>query len=184
MSFDNQIANRNFLAPSGFRFVLSKYPKVSFFSNSAVVPDISLGTAIQPTYLKDIDVPGDKIRFGDLNISFLIDEDMTNYIELQRWIRGLGYPEKLDQFEEWKQKDIMYQHFSKQGDEPYSDGTLQVLNSNNISNIEIRFRRLFPYNLSTLSFNASETDVNYFTAQASFKYTIYDIYDIEGNNLL
>jgi len=122
--------------------------------------------------------------FGDLNISFLIDEDLKNYLELQRWIRGLGYPEKLDQFENWKQQDVLYDHFSKQGDEPYSDGTLQVLNSNNITNIEIRFRRLFPYSLSTLNFNASDTDVNYFTAQASFKYTIYDIHDIEGNNLL
>ena len=28
---DTQIANRNFLAPVGFKFSLSKFPKVDFF---------------------------------------------------------------------------------------------------------------------------------------------------------
>ena len=46
-ALSNQIANRNFLAPVGFKFTLSKFPKVSFFSNTARIPDITLGTAIQ-----------------------------------------------------------------------------------------------------------------------------------------
>ena len=80
---------------------------------SSKYPCIRSGVAIQSTYLKDIDIPGDKIRFGDLNISFLIDEDLSNYLEIQRWIRGLGYPEKLDQFEKWKDEDVLRKHFSK-----------------------------------------------------------------------
>ena len=56
-AFANQIENRNFLSPIGFKFTLAKEPKVSFFSNSAIIPDITLGTAIQPAYLKDIDIP-------------------------------------------------------------------------------------------------------------------------------
>ena len=56
--FANQIQNRNFLAPVGFKFTLAKYPKVSFFSNSSRIPELSLGTATQPSYLKDIDLPG------------------------------------------------------------------------------------------------------------------------------
>ena len=98
MSFDNQIANRNFLAPAGFRFVLSKYPKVSFFSNSAAVPDISLSTATQPTYLKDIDVPGDKLQYGDFTLRFLIDENLENYMLMHNWLTGLGTPESGDQY--------------------------------------------------------------------------------------
>ena len=46
---DTQIANRNFLAPVGFKFSLAKYPKVSFFSNTARIPDISLGTVPLPS---------------------------------------------------------------------------------------------------------------------------------------
>ena len=47
----------------------------------------------RPSYLKDVDLPGDKVQFGDLTIRFLVDEDLKNYMELQKWIRGFGYPE-------------------------------------------------------------------------------------------
>ena len=67
--FDNQIQNRNFLSPIGFKFTLAKEPKVSFFSNSTIIPEIILGTAIQPSYLKDVDVPGDKLQYGDFSLS-------------------------------------------------------------------------------------------------------------------
>ena len=87
-AYQRQIKNRNFLAPTGFRLVLNRSPKVAFFSNAANLPGIILGEATQPTYLKDIPTPGDKIVFDDFNIRFLVDEDLKNYMELQNWIRG------------------------------------------------------------------------------------------------
>ena len=60
-----QIDNRNFLSPTGFKFALDKAPKVAFFCNQANIPSLDLGVAIQPTYLKDIEQPGDKVKFGD-----------------------------------------------------------------------------------------------------------------------
>ena len=59
-AYKRQIKNRNFLAPTGFKLVLNRSPKVAFFSNAANLPGITLGEAIQPTYLKDIPTPGDK----------------------------------------------------------------------------------------------------------------------------
>ena len=53
--------------------------------NNANIPDLNLGVANQPNYLRDIPVPGDKIDFGDLSIRFLVDEDLTNYMEIQKW---------------------------------------------------------------------------------------------------
>ena len=78
--FRNQIDNRNFLSGIGFKFNLAKYPKVDFFSNSAKIPEISLELAKQPTYLKDIDVPGEKLTYGDFTLRFLVDENMENYM--------------------------------------------------------------------------------------------------------
>ena len=63
------IENRNFLSPVGFKFALKRVPKVAFFCNQANIPDLTLGIAEQPTYLKNIPVPGDKIEFGDLNLT-------------------------------------------------------------------------------------------------------------------
>ena len=91
------IKNRNFLSPTGFKFAITRTPAAAFFCNQANIPSMDLGVAIQPTYLKDIEVPGDKLQFGDLTIRFMVDEDLFNYMEIHNWMRGLGYPEKLDQ---------------------------------------------------------------------------------------
>ena len=99
-AFTNQIKNRNFLSSIGFKFTLNRARKVSFFSNSANIPGINLGVAQQPTYLKDLDIPGDKLVFDDLVIRFLVDEDLENYMEIQNWMRGLGYPESLSEIYE------------------------------------------------------------------------------------
>ena len=89
---ESPITNRNFLSPVGFKFALKRSPAVAFFCNEANIPSMDLGVAEQPTYLKNIPTPGDKIQFGDLNLRFLVDEDLKNYMEIQNWIRGLGFP--------------------------------------------------------------------------------------------
>ena len=179
------IENRNFLSPVGFKFALKRSPKTAFFCNQANIPDITLGIAEQPSYLKDIPIPGDKISFGDLNLRFLVDEDLGNYMEIQKWIRGLGFPEALKEFNELEKQDYLFgaAKFAQRGDQIYSDGTLQILSSNLIPKFQVVFDDLFPYSLSTMSFDATDTDIEYFTADVSFKYTIYKLTDLEGNSL-
>ena len=41
-AFGKQIQNRNFLTGVGFKFNLTKFPKVDFFSNSARIPELNL----------------------------------------------------------------------------------------------------------------------------------------------
>jgi hypothetical protein len=178
-----QIENRNFLSPVGFKFVLSREPKVAFFCNQANIPDLTLGVAIQPTYTNMLPTPGDMVQFGDLSLRFLVDENLENYMCIQNWIRGLGFPERISQFAELEEKGLTQGNYSKDRQNIYSDGTLQVLTSNQIPNFQVTFRDLFPYTLSTLTFDATDTDIQYFTADVNFKYTIYDIVDLKGNPL-
>ena len=178
-----QIENRNFLAPTGFKFTLDKSPKVAFFCNQANIPDLNLGVAVQPTYLKDIDQPGDKLQFGDLNIRFLVDENLENYMEIQNWMRGLGYPEDVKEFRDLANEGTIKGNYVNDRQNIYSDGTLQILNSNLIAKFQVFFKDVFPYSLSTITFDATSTDVEYFTADVSFKYTIYNLTDLSGNPL-
>ena len=178
-AFDKQINNRNFLSPVGFRFTLAKEPKVAFFSNSVRIPEITLGTTLQPSYLKDVDVPGDKLTYGDFSLRFLVDENLVNYMAIHNWITGLGYPESTDQFKSLTtnsegETDLL---------EQFSDGSLHILNSNYRTVATVKFRDLFPVSLSSLDFEATDTDVSYFTAEVTFKYTIYDILGTDGNPL-
>ena len=177
------IDNRNFLAPTGFKFSLKRSPGVAFFCNQANIPDLNLGIAIQPSYLKDIDVPGDKISFGDLTLRFLVDEDLVNYMEIQNWIRGLGYPESLTQFDKLESEAVLPGNFGKAGDNIYSDGTLQILSSNLVPKFNVNFKDLFPYSISTVSFDATDTDIEYFTADVSFKYTMYNLTNLQNERL-
>ena len=138
------LSNRNFLAPTGFKFSLKRSPAAAFFCNQANIPSMDLGVAEQPTYLRDIPTPGDKIDFGDLSIRFLVDEDLVNYMELQRWIRGLGFPDSMKDFKALEKEAIIKPKFANRGDNIYSDGTLQILSSNLVAKFNVNFKALFP----------------------------------------
>ena len=185
--FDKQIANRNYMSPLGFKLILTKTPKVDFLCQSANIPQISMGTAVQPSYLKDIAVPGDKVLYDDLTVSFLVDEKMENYLSIYKWMTGLGYPENVGQFRQLRKDDIRTNASASDDGDPryfeFSDATLQILSSNYRPSVLINFKDAFPVSLSTLEFDVSQRDYNFFTASVTFKYTIFDITDPNGNRL-
>ena len=182
-AYSNQIQNRNFLSSVGFRFTLTRGRKVSFFANSANIPGISLGVAEQPSYLKNIDIPGDRLQFADFNLRFIVDENLENYMEVQKWMRGLGFPESLNEIYGLQQEQKNTVGYDSDSMNIYSDGSLIVLNSNSRPQFEVVFKDMFPYDLSELNFVVTNPDTEYFTVAASFKYTIYDIVDLGGNPL-
>ena len=104
----NSACPANFLTGVGFQFQLIKYPKVSFFCQSATVPGISLPVATQSTRYNAIPHPGDEINFEDLNVQFIVDENMSNYITMHNWVRKLGHPyssrdiQELPSYRDWE----------------------------------------------------------------------------------
>jgi hypothetical protein len=170
-NFPKQISNRNFLSPVGFKFLLAKEPKVDFFCNSASIPQISLSILQQPNYLKDLDVPGGKLQYEDLNLRFIVDEDMENYMAIHKWLTGLGFPETTQQYVEL----ITDENQEQEPLEAFSDASLFILDSNFKTNAKVNFKDLFPVSLSSLEFDSTQTDVQYFTANVTFKYTVYNI---------
>ena len=170
-AFGKQIQNRNFLSGVAFKFNLTKFPKVDFFSNSARIPELNLELTRQPSYLKNIDVPGERLTYGDLTLRFLVDENMENYISVYDWLKGLGFPESAKEY-----KDLTTDKDGQRDNkEAFCDGTLRILNSNYREVAKVKFNDLFPTSLTSLDFDATNTDVQYFTAEATFKYTIYNI---------
>ena len=170
-AFAKQIDNRNFLSGVGFKFNLTKFPKVDFFSNSARIPELNLELTRQPSYLKNIDVPGERLTYGDLTLRFLVDENMENYISIYTWLKGLGFPETTREF-----KDLTTDKDGQRDPkEAFCDGTLRILNSNYREVAKVKFNDLFPTSLTSLDFDATNTDIQFFTAEATFKYTIYNL---------
>ena len=174
-----QLENRNYLSPTGFYFTVFRAPKVGFFGYQVNVPGLDLSVQTQSNYLTDIPRPGEKITFGDLSLTFLVDEDLVNYLEIQNWMRGIGFPESLDQIYDWQKDDKPANYPGNYKDDLdlnlFSDGTLAIYNSADNPNFKVEFRDMFPYSLTPLQFDSQVTDVQYLTATVNFKYTVYNI---------
>lgn len=175
--FSKQIQNRNFLSAVGYKLILNRSPKTAFFANSAVIPGISLGVANQPNYLTDIPVPGDKMEFDDFTFRFLVDENLENYMEIQNWMRGLGFPESLREIYELQKNHQDFERYAKSEMNLYSDATLLVLTSSENTNFKVVFKGVFPYQLSGLDFDSTVEDLTYLSAEVRFKYMMYNIVD-------
>ena len=177
--YDSQLKNRNLLSPVGFKLTLNTKRKIDFFSNTATIPALTLGTSLQTTPLRNLDVPGDELLYDDFQIEFLVDEDLVNYMVVHNWLTGLGFPESYQEFKTLttdpeQQKDDKLQ---------YVDGSLHILNSNLRDIAVVKFQDLFPVSLTGLEFRATDDDINYFTASATFKYMMYNILDVNGDPL-
>lgn len=160
----NQPRDVNFLSPLGFRFSLRRSPHINFFCTQATIPMFELGAAEMPTPFKRIPFPGDKPRFGDLVLSFKVDEKLQNYLEIFNWMAKIGFPEKYEQYASIESAPI------GSGQGVVSDATVSVLNSSMDPTTEFRFENMFPTSLSELDFTTSDTTVNYITARATFKF--------------
>jgi len=173
-----QITDRNFLQANGFSFTIDRAPTLGFYGNAVNVPGFNLPAAIQPSYLKDIPRPGTVMEFNDLRVRFLVDQGLQNYNEIQRWMRGIGFPESLQQIYDWqKTSPVAYeQRDSIEG--IFSDATLTILSAINTPIFSVKFQDCWPSNLSDLAFDAQQADVEYLTAEVTFKYTYYEITDV------
>ena len=179
-----QPAKLDYASPIQFRFKCTKLPEVEFTCQTANIPGISLGSATQPTPLVDVAIPGDKLSYQSLDISFLVDENLNNYKEIHDWLVGLGFPQNYTQFQDLAAGSADRFPGSTRSTAPtgknvpsplkeggiYSDATLTVLNSKNIAKTEIRFQNVYPTSLSGLSYDIKLTDVDYLQAPVSFAY--------------
>ena len=169
-TWNKQIENRNFLSPIGFKFSIAKFPKVSYFCQSANIPTLNLNIQEHPTPTRQLPLEG-FCTYDPLTISFLVDENMENYLILHNWIRALGTPEFGTERGEYLNK--FRQNFG--GNLLYADATLFVLNSNFQHNFDVVFEDLIPTGLNALEFNATVDGTEYAMATVSFRYLAYQI---------
>ena len=95
---NRQPTKLDYSSPTQFRFLINQLPKVEYFTTEANIPGITLGEGTYATPLKDIPILGDKLTYDDLTITFIVDENLENYIELHNWITSLGFPKDRSQF--------------------------------------------------------------------------------------
>ena len=178
----------DYSSPTQFRFLINQLPKVQYFTTEANIPGITLSDVELGSPLKNIPMLGDKLTYEDLGISFIVDENLENYIEMHTWLTSIGFPKDRKQFSEFRSttsnmststrgesKDIGDVRATTPEISMTSDAVMTILTNKNNPVVECRFRDIFPTSLSGLDYSQNQTDVEYLTATVNFKYTIYEI---------
>ena len=174
-----------------FRFKINKLPKVEFFTTQCTLPGINLGDVVIPSPFKEIPIQGHTLTYDNLDITFLVDEKLENYIELHQWLVGIGFPKARTQFESFKQNNS--DAFPVQGgtkgeatnpgsptsaSATFGDATLIITSSKNNPLVEVRFSDIYPVSLGAIQFNQQESDVTYLTTTCTFSYKLYEIFSL------
>lgn len=148
-SLANQPKNINPLTDVQYKFDIGALPNVTFFVQSTALPGITLapldiGLPQRTGFARNTGV----IEYEELNVAFLVDEYLKNWLEVYNWM--LGKPS-------------------------YTSGVLTILSSSMNPTLEAHFKELFPTSLSALDFDSSTADPAHQQASVTFKYTSYTI---------
>lgn len=176
---DNQPSNINFLGQNGFRFAIKRLPGVNYFCQNVTLPSVSMNAIESPTPFANVPRPGDRLTYEPLNITFKVDEDLTNYFEIQKWLEGLGHPDDLTQTRKLSENINRNQMAGTRQLGYYttyvSDATLSILTSAKNINKNIFFLDCFPVALTELSFESTNTTIEYLQATVTFRYRKYNL---------
>ena len=186
----NQPTNPQFLSPVGFNFAIRKLPNVNYFVQAVNIPGVQLGETVLTTPFLNIPTPGDRLTYGELTITFKVDENLENFIELYNWLQYLGFPEGFHQAKEIYERDGLkglsglrdVQRTGRSiGEGGTSDATLTILNSASNPNMSVVFEDCFPTSLSDLQFDVRATDIDFLEAQCTFRYKLHKLFRISGS---
>ena len=178
----------DYLSPTQFKFGIHQLPKVEFFTTEANIPDVTLGELVLPTPFKQIPIVGDQVTFGNLIVTFIVDENLENYISCHNWLIGIGFPKEREQFTNFRSgtsntptagaggnTDIGKVGKSTADRSFYSDATLTILSNKNNPIVEVRFKDMFPISLGELNYDQAADDITTLNVDVTFKYQQYTI---------
>ena len=145
----------NYLKNNGFKFTINKIPNVNFYIQEVNIPSVNVDFTETKSMFGQPDYQtGGRITYGSLNLRFIVDEDMTNYIELYNWIRS----------------EIPVEDFKEITKNPYDDGSLIILNNSYRPNLSLSFKDLYPVNLDEIGFDLTTTDPDPIIVGVEFKF--------------
>jgi hypothetical protein len=130
-----------------------------------LLPGVSANPVETQTPLQSFYSEPDHLRFADLDLTFIVDENMENYREIFNWLQGLGTPDNLGQHKSLKASD----------EGLYSDISVILLNSHKNPNIKFTFTNCFPIGLTPVSLDLAQQDVQYAEATVTMRYDVFNI---------
>jgi hypothetical protein len=169
-------AVKDILQTNKFRLTFDRLPNTTYFCQSINLPGVSLSEVPYNTPFVDLYVPGEKIMYDTLNITFLVDEEMRGWQQLHDWIRGMTFPVEFKEYRDLAR--LSPSAAMRAGNKlppQYTDASFTVYSNKNNPAIRIEFKDLFPTMLGSILFNASDNAEVISVSDASFRFSYYNI---------
>lgn len=160
-------ANINFLQNTSYQLILPRFPYVQYFATDFVIPEIKLPMANVSTPFTDLRIAGDKPEFEVMTFNFMVDENMTNYMEVFNWLNSIGFSEDYSDYTSYTNKDKS---------QPLGEQDVKVVVMSSKSNPiqTITFKDAIPIALSGLPFTSQDPETNYVKASLTMAYTKFE----------
>jgi hypothetical protein len=172
MGISSNPTNTNLSQPSKFSLTFDRLPYLTYFCKRVNIPGIAFGSAAQPNPFIDAPIPGDKMVYGTLDVTFLIDEPLYAWTTVQDWIKGMSFPDSFDQYKNLN----LQQKLQLRGAKPqYSDAILTILTNKNNPVVTVQFKDVFPVSIGSLDYDTSLSATSIIYGTVSFKFTNYEI---------
>lgn len=164
--------NFNILSSVSFQFFILRSPNVNFHIQTAKVPGVTLGVSPAPTPFSTLKIPSEHMDWEEFSIEFLMDEDVNGYFEIWNWLVGLGRPNDSSGYKALAEQKPA----SSLG--IYSDLSLLIMDSKRNLNLQCDVQDAFPIALTTMQFDATESDLTFMPVTATFAFRRFDIYPV------
>lgn len=133
---------------------LSNIEAVRQLSDTCVtlnLPSIIMGITPQPTSIRIIHIPGDSLDFEEVNMQFLVQEDLRNWSTVADWIFRMKNPNVIDM-----KRDVI-------------DIGIDILNAKHETVLQTTLIDAFPYLISDIPLNYQLDDVEPNRMDVTFK---------------
>jgi hypothetical protein len=104
----------------------------------------------------------------------MVDEELKSWLEIHDWIRAMTFPTEYAEYRELARLNKFVS--SKRDAKPqFSDASVVLLSSSNYPYYRFNFHDVFPTSISTFIMNTQDDPSTIITADATFRYTYYDV---------
>ncbi len=150
-------SNQNPLYDNYLKLSFDRIPNVSYSCQSVTLPSLNVGVATQPTrFGLPYHHPGTSAMYSDLQVRFIVDEDLKNYREIIAWMRSIV---PVADFREINSNPATH----------ISDATLFLLNSARRPNLRVTIKDCFPILVDDLALSTDISEPAPIIVTATFK---------------
>lgn len=160
-------SNVNYLQPTGFAVTMSRenYPNLEYFAQSVSHPGVEIQSVEVPFRRVNQPFVGDKLQFGQIVFTFLVDEELKTYSEMYEWTKRIVQDPQVTNTESIQNTNIPTE----------SDIVVSVLSSHNNIIKRIKYYNAFPVSISELELTTQQGDVTPLTFTSSFRFAYFEL---------